>query len=70
MKVIRPFIPALLPPKLDYVSFLSELSRARGGLGEFNGALRSIKNPQLISAPLITKEAVFSSQIEGTQASL
>jgi len=70
MKANRPFIPDPLPPKLDYASFLSELAKARGKLGEFNGALRSLKNPQLISAPLITKEAVFSSQIEGTQASL
>lgn len=70
MKKVQPFIPSLLPPKLEYMTFLSELTRARGKLGEFNGALRALKNPQLISAPLITKEAVYSSQIEGTQASL
>ena len=70
MKAARSFIPDLMPPKLDYASFFSELGMARGKLGEFNGALRSLKNPQLISAPLITKEAVFSSQIEGTQATL
>lgn len=70
MKANQPFIPDPLPPKLEYESFLGELTNARGKLGEFNGALRSLKNPQLISAPLITKEAVFSSQIEGTQASL
>lgn len=66
----KPFNPALLPPRLDYEKFLPEFAEARGKLGEFNGALGSIKNPELVSAPLITKEAVFSSQIEGTQATL
>lgn len=70
MKQPSPFIPQDLPPKIDHSAYLQELVRARGKLGELNGAFRTIKNPQLISAPLITKEAVLSSQIEGTQATL
>lgn len=70
MKTKAPFLPPDLPPTLDYREFLRELLMARGKLGELNGALGSIKNPQLISAPLVTKEAVYSSQIEGTQANL
>jgi len=70
VKKPQPFIPADLPPKLQYADFFHELIQARGKLGELNGAFGSIKNPQLVSAPFITKEAVYSSQIEGTQATL
>lgn len=66
----KPFIPADLPPKLKYTDLFQDLVQARGKLGELNGAFGSIKNPQLISAPFITKEAVYSSQIEGTQATI
>ncbi|HEY3374463.1 MAG TPA: Fic family protein [Candidatus Aquicultor sp.] len=65
-----PFIPPKLPPKLDYNAFIKEISSANRALGELNGLLVNIPNPDLLTSPLLTKEAVLSSRIEGTQASL
>lgn len=49
---------------------VSEIGRANHSLGQLNGLLRSLQNPDLLTTPLLTKEAVLSSRIEGTQASL
>ena len=49
------------------VTALSDADRA---LGELAGLGRSLLNPHLLIAPFIRREAVLSSRIEGTQASL
>ena len=60
-----------LPPKLAYgpqlVQALSEADRA---LGELAGLGRTLPNPYLLTRPFLRREAVLSSRIEGTQASL
>lgn len=48
----------------------SWIGRARETLGRFDGVLRGIPNAQVLLAPLTTNEAVLSSKIEGTQATL
>lgn len=65
-----PFIPPKLPPELDYNALIKEIGEANRALGELNGLLVNIPNPDLLISPLLTKEAVLSSRIEGTQASL
>jgi Fic family protein len=65
-----PFIPPRLPPKIDYASLIQEIGQAHSTLGRLNGLLVSIPNPDLLTTPLLTKEAVLSSRIEGTQATL
>lgn len=61
----------LLPPQINYSPLIRILGEAHGALGELNGLLRkSVLNPALLSAPLLTKEAVLSSRIEGTQSTL
>ncbi len=66
------FVPHPLPPKLDWnpqlVAALSEADRALGELSGFLG--RSLLNPHLLIIPFVRREAVLSSRIEGTQASL
>ncbi|MEX5215707.1 MAG: Fic family protein [Nitrospiraceae bacterium] len=65
------FLPTPLPPKLtlswDLVNQLSDADRA---LSELAGTARTLPNPHLLIGPFIRREAVLSSRIEGTQASL
>jgi len=68
----RAFIPAPLPPKppLDLDSHLREsLSEADYALGRLDGAVLALPNPDLFVFMYVRKEAVLSSQIEGTQSS-
>jgi Fic family protein len=65
------FLPNPLPPKLDYDSDLvALLSHANWLLGELSGTGRILPNPYLLISPYMRREAVSSSRIEGTQASL
>lgn len=65
------FIPNPLPPKIEYSAALARLlSDAERALGELAGAGRLLPNPHLLIEPCIRREAVLSSRIEGTQASL
>jgi len=65
-----PFSPPKLPPKIDYTNLIKEIGQAHNNLGKLNGLLINIPNPGLLTTPLLTKEAVLSSRIEGTQATL
>ena len=69
----RAFIPAMLPPKPP-IKFSSELqillSKADRALARLDGIVTVLPNPDLFIAMYVKKEALLSSQIEGTQASL
>jgi Fic family protein len=65
------FVPAPLPPRIAYTAELvRSLSRADAALGELAGLGRQVPNPELLIASYVRREAVLSSRIEGTQASL
>ena len=65
------FLPAILPPALQFDSqFIMVLSRADAALSELSGLGRHLPNPHLLIAPYVRREAVLSSRIEGTKASL
>jgi Fic family protein len=67
------FAPNPLPPKdLDKFSaeFVGILSEAERGIGALKSLGKLIPNPNLLVAPYVRKEAVQSSRVEGTQASL
>jgi len=69
----RAFIPApLLPlPPVELTGMLQErLSAADYALGRLEGAVQTLPNPDLFVFMYVRKEAVLSSQIEGTQSSL
>lgn len=67
------FIPAALPPKpplqIDNET-IEILSRADTAIGRLSGISEALPNPDLFVAMYVRKEAVLSSQIEGTEASL
>lgn len=67
------FIPAKLPPDPPIVidsEMQKLLSLADLKLGRLDGITQILPNPELFVAMYVKKEAVLSSQIEGTQASL
>lgn len=68
----KTFVPAKLPPNPP-IQFDSEmqklLSLADRKLGRLDGITQVLPNPDLFVAMYVRKEAVLSSQIEGTQAS-
>lgn len=65
------FAPNPLPPKLNFTpEVILALSEADRALGELAGIGRTLPNPYLLIRPFLRREAVLSSRIEGTQASL
>ncbi len=65
------FLPAPLPAELSYTpSLVAALSAADQALGELRGLGGTLVNPHLLIRPLSRREAVLSSRIEGTRASL
>ena len=65
------FVPNPLPPTFPWTpGLVSALSKADRALGELAGLGRSLPNPHLLIRPFVRREAVLSSRIEGTQASL
>lgn len=69
----KTFVPNPLPPhppiKLD-IEMVQLLSQADRSLGRLDGTSDTLPNADLFVAMYVNKEAVLSSQIEGTQASL
>jgi Fic family protein len=69
----RAFHPAPLPPNppLDLTGRLQQLlAEASLALGRLDGSVSTLPNPDLFVFMYVRKEAVLSSQIEGTQSSL
>ena len=69
----RAFMPESLPPnppaRIDG-ELQSRLSEADRALGRLDGSIYTLPNPELFVYMYVRKEAVLSSQIEGTQSSL
>ena len=69
----RAFIPASLPPDPPLAfdtQLASVLAGAGTALGRLDGVAATLPNPDLFVAMYVRREAVLSSQIEGTQSTL
>ena len=69
---VRAFVPPALPPDppLDISPELHDLlEKANRGLGRLDGVARLFPDPDLFLYMYVRKEALLSSQIEGTQSS-
>jgi Fic family protein len=69
----RAFLPAPLPPDPPIElggELLSLLSHANIALGRLDGVVKVIPDPEFFVAMYVRREAVLSSQIEGTQSTL
>jgi len=65
------FVPGPLPPRLDVdAKLLRRTEIAARELGHLAGMARSLPNPHLLIRPFMSREAVLSSKIEGSQATL
>lgn len=68
---MEPYKPESLPlQKLDWQKLISLMSEANRKIARYDGILQTMPNPVLLLSPLTTQEAVLSSRIEGTQATL
>lgn len=68
---MKPFVPQSLPlSDVKWESLISLLASANRALAYYDGILQGVANPDLLLSPLTTQEAVLSSRIEGTQATL
>lgn len=71
-ETVRAFLPPPLPPDpaLDVGRLYPKLERANQALGRLDAMSRILPSPDLFLFMYVRKEALLSSQIEGTQSSL
>lgn len=68
---MKPFTPSPLPFEgIRWAELVSVLGEANRALAHYDGVLLGVPNPDVLLSPLTTQEAVLSSKIEGTQATL
>ena len=58
------------PANLDWPRLLPLIGPANAAIARYEGLLHGVPNPNVLLSPLTTQEAVLSSRIEGTQATL
>ena len=71
-EAVKAFVPSPLPPEpaIDLSAFYGALDRANQALGRLDGLSTLLPNTNLFLYFYVRKEALLSSQIEGTQSSL
>jgi Fic family protein len=68
---MKPHVPHSLPlADLDYARLIRKIGPANAALARYDGLLQSVINPGVMLSPLTNREAVLSSRIEGTQATV
>jgi len=68
---MAPYEPQQLPiTDLDYRKLIAQVGEANAALARYDGLLQAMVNPEILLSPLTNQEAVLSSKIEGTQATL
>lgn len=58
------------PASLDWGQLIPLLGPAAAAVARYDGMLAAVPNPAVLLSPLTTQEAVLSSRIEGTQATM
>jgi len=67
---MEPLTPEKLPVALEWEPLIPLIGKANRALAQYDGVLYGLPNPEVLLSPLTTQEAVLSSRIEGTQATL
>jgi Fic family protein len=61
----------LFPPhELNWEKLIPLIGPANAAVARYEGVLQGVPNPNVLLSPLTSQEAVLSSRIEGTQATL
>lgn len=69
--LVKPYTPELLPIEaLDKSVLFTPVGEANAALARYDGLLMGMVNPTVMLSPLTNQEAVLSSKIEGTQATV
>lgn len=58
------------PRELDWPALIPLIGRAHAAVARYDGILKAVPNAAVLLSPLMTQEAVLSSRIEGTQATM
>jgi Fic family protein len=58
------------PPEIDWAKLIPYLGPAAAAVARYDGLLTAIPSPDILLSPLTIQEAVLSSRIEGTQATM
>jgi Fic family protein len=66
------YVPNPLPPRppVNLAEVIGLLEKANQAVGELNGVISTLVDPSVINYMYVRKEALLSSQIEGTQSTL
>jgi Fic family protein len=68
---VKPYEPMHLPLDcIDWSAHVTLVGQANVAIGRYDGMLHGIINPSVLLSPLTTQEAVLSSRIEGSQATV
>lgn len=68
---MTPYVPNTLPlVDLDHARLFRKIGPTNAALARYDGLLQSVINPGVLLSPLTNREAVLSSKIEGTQATV
>ncbi len=70
MPAVRYHIGRFPPPTLDWPRLIPLLGPAAAAVARYDGMLAAVPDPAVLLSPLTTQEAVLSSRIEGTQATM
>lgn len=68
---MKPYVPDKLPlENLDVGRLIRKVGPANAAIARYDGLLQSVVNPSVMLSPLTQREAVLSSKIEGTLATV
>jgi Fic family protein len=68
---MKPYVAEQLPLSgIDWAALVPLIGQANRALARYDGILHGVPNPAVLLSPLTTQEAVLSSRMEGTQATL
>jgi len=70
MSIVKYHTEAFPPKTLDWEKLIHLVGTANAAVARYDGVLSAVPNATVLLSPLTTQEAVLSSKIEGTQATM